>query len=395
MALSPRQHVRFWLLAAAVFGVLVWGLRDILAPFISGMVIGYLLDPIVNRMERRRIPRWLATTGVLGSFLVAMTVAIILLVPVLSAQTVALFTNLPQYVATVQQQIAGWAEEVLSRYSEQHRQGLMAAADRAVGQLYEWAESLVASLVSTTVGMFELISFLLITPVVAFYMLRDWDRFLLQVDILLPRPYAGTIRSLARRVDETLAGFVRGQLTVCLLLGTFYAVLLSLVGLNYGFVIGMGAGLLSFIPYVGSIVGFGASVGVALLQFDEASSVILVGVVFVLGQFIEGNILTPKLVGERVGLPAVWVIFALMAGGHLLGFVGLLLGVPVAAIIGVLIRFAVERYRASHYYHHGLEDDWEEVTGPPTLQKQPPSGDAPPPPAVKIIRNPTRGGDIP
>lgn len=194
--------------------------------------------------------------------------------------------------------------------------------------------------------MFNLVALLLITPIVAFYLLRDWDRLIEQADRLLPPAYAEVIRAQVRAVDRTLAGFVRGVGTVCLFLGVFYATGLTLVGLDFGLLIGLGAGLISFVPYIGATIGAIASVGLALLQFDGYLMAAVVAAIFFSGQFIEGNILQPTLVGDRVGLHPVWVIFALLAGGALLGFVGVLVAVPAAAVIGVGVRFFVGQYRA-------------------------------------------------
>ena len=196
----------------------------------------------------------------------------------------------------------------------------------------------------------SLASLLVITPVVTFYLLRDWDHLVARVDSWLPRHYAGTVRVEVRKVDEILAGFVRGQSSVCVILALFYAIGLTLAGLNFGLVIGLVAGLLSFIPFVGSAVGFVASVGMALVQFDDWLRIGIVAAIFVIGQAVEGNFLTPKLVGDRVGLHPVWVIFALLAGGFLFGFVGVLLAVPVAAVVGVLTRFLMAQYLDSTFH---------------------------------------------
>ena len=191
---------------------------------------------------------------------------------------------------------------------------------------------------------------LVVTPVVSWYLLRDWDRIIAQVDSWLPRAHRDVIREQFGLIDDTLAGFVRGQATVCLILGGAYALALELAGLQYGLVVGLISGLISFIPYVGSLVGLALSVGLAAIQFDEPMRIVLIAVIFVAGQAIEGNFLTPKLVGERVGLHAVWVLFAMLAGGSLFGFLGILLAVPVAAVIGVLVRFGLARYMDSAFY---------------------------------------------
>ena len=212
---------------------------------------------------------------------------------------------------------------------------------------------LLKGLINNGFALINLISLLLVTPVVAFYMLRDWDKFVEKVDALLPRKSKKTIREQFRQIDRALSGFIRGQFSVCVILGTYYSIGLKLVGLELGILVGFLAGLISFIPYVGSISGFVVSVVLALAQFNDYTKVLEVIAVFVIGQFVEGNFLTPKLVGDNVGLHPVWVMFALLAGGVLLGFLGLMIAVPVAAIIGVLTRYAINNYKKSNLY---LED---------------------------------------
>ncbi len=210
--------------------------------------------------------------------------------------------------------------------------------------------SVIRSVISSGFAFFNLMSLLLITPVVAFYMLRDWDKFIAKVDSLLPVKSQESIREQAREIDCTLAGFIRGQSSVCLILGTYYSLGLYFVGLELGVLVGFVAGIISFIPYVGSILGFTVSIAIAFAQFNSWEPILQVVAVFLIGQFIEGNFLTPKLVGENVGLHPVWVMFALLAGGVLLGFLGLMIAVPVAAVIGVLIRHAIINYKQSDLY---------------------------------------------
>jgi predicted PurR-regulated permease PerM len=202
-----------------------------------------------------------------------------------------------------------------------------------------------------SLAVVNLLSLVFITPVVTFYLLRDWDRIVAKVDSWLPRDHADIIRVQMGEINRTLSGFIRGQATVCLALGTIYGVGLSLVGLDLGLVIGMTSGMLSFIPYLGSITGFVTGMGLAFAQGADWHLPAMVAGVFAFGQVMEGNVLTPKLVGDKVGLHPVWIMFALLAGGTLFGFVGILLAVPVAAVIGVVVRFALSHYLASPIYH--------------------------------------------
>lgn len=348
--MTAERQLRFWGVGALVFVALLWLLGDVLLPFVAGMAVAYLLDPLVDRLERLRLRRWLATTVVLLTFILVAVLSMMLLFPLLRAQIVALIDVAPQWVAWVKGVALPRIESLVLELSPEDMERLRAAVQDYAGTVVSWVADLLRGILSGGVAIFDVISVLLITPIVAFYLLRDWDLLVDRLDGWLPRQHAPTIRAQVVEVDRTLAGFVRGQASVCLALGIFYAAALSLAGLDFGLIVGLFAGLLSFIPYVGSLVGFVTSVGIAFFQWDEPWRVALVAGIFVFGQAVEGNFLTPKLVGERVGLHPVWVIFALMAGGSLFGFLGVLLAVPVAAVIGVVVRFALTRYLGSALY---------------------------------------------
>jgi predicted PurR-regulated permease PerM len=347
MTRGTRQRW-FWLAALAIGVLTLYVLREVLAPFVAGAAVAYLLDPICDRLQRMGLGRTLATTVVTIAFVVIVALLLVLLLPTLYHQVISFIESLPAIVETVRERVQPLIEE-LREAAGQTAQIRQAAGDFA-GRAVNWVLQALGALVTGGLALVNILSLVFITPVVTFYLLRDWDRVLAHIDSLLPREHADTIREQARLVNETLSGFVRGQATVCFLLGAFYAVALSLAGLNFGLVIGLVAGVLSFIPFVGTIFGFVASSGIAFAQFDEWHRIAIVVAIFVFGQVVEGNVLTPKLVGDRVRLHPVWVIFALLAGGALFGFVGVLLAVPTAAVIGVLTRFAVSRYTASPIY---------------------------------------------
>lgn len=348
--MSPAKQLRFWLIGLGLFVLALWVLSGMLLPFVAGLAIAYLLDPVVDRLERWGLPRWLATTTVLLSFVVVLVLFALLLLPLVQAQVAHLIEVLPHYATVLRDRVLPMLDRLIHRLSPEDMERLRGAAGSYAGDVVGWVGRMLTGILSGGLALFDVLSVLFITPIVAFYLMRDWDVLVATVDGWLPRHHAETIREQAREVDSTLAGFVRGQALVCVVLGVFYAVALSAAGLDFGLVIGLVAGLLSFIPYVGSLFGFVASTGLALLQFDELWRVGIVIGIFLFGQAVEGNVLTPKLVGEKVGLHAVWVIFALLAGGSLFGFVGVLLAVPVAAVIGVLTRFALRQYLASPYY---------------------------------------------
>jgi len=348
--MSPERQLRVWLIGFGVFVALLWLLAGVLLPFVAGMAIAYFLDPLVDRLERWRVPRTVGSILVLIGFALVLVAVILLVVPVLQAQIIGLAESLPGYVEAARERFMPLARRLLRNLSPADVERLRGMAGNFAGELMTWLGTVVQGIVTGGLALFDVLSILFITPVVAFYLMRDWDRMVNALDRWLPRRKVDIIRAQAREVDRTLAGFVRGQASVCVVLGLFYALSLTAAGLTFGFSVGLLAGLLSFIPYVGSLVGFVTSTGLAMLQFQEWWSVGVVAAIFVVGQAVEGNVLTPKLVGERVGLHPVWVIFALLAGGYLVGFLGVLVALPVAAVIGVLVRFTLRQYLASDLY---------------------------------------------
>ncbi|MDN2564993.1 AI-2E family transporter [Aquibium sp. A9E412] len=351
IAARLRRQIAFWLVAAALFAGFLYLFSSILLPFLAGLVLAYFLDPIADRLEAMGLSRLAATVTILVGFVIVFVLALMLIIPVLAGQLEDFLGRLPDYLARLQalamQFDPGWFTDTIGVDTDDLRGGLSTLLAEGTAFL----AALFQSVWSSGVALVNLVSLFVVTPVVAFYMLLDWDRMIARVDGWVPRDNVETVRRLAREVDTAVAGFVRGQGTVCLILGAIYALGLTLVGLNFGLLIGLFAGLISFIPYVGSLIGLILSVGVALVQFwPEWYWVAAVAAIFFGGQFIEGNILQPNLVGKSVGLHPVWLMFALFAFGFLFGFVGLLIAVPAAAAVGVLVRFAIERYLASPLY---------------------------------------------
>lgn len=348
--MSRSRQIRFWLIGFAVFVVGLWLLREVLLPFVAGMAVAYFLDPLADRLEKWGLSRLMATVVITAGFVLVLVAALLLLVPLLQAQITAFVVRLPGYIEMLREGAEPVLERILERLPPDQVAHIRETAGSYAGDALAFVGKLLQGVLTGGFALLNLLSLLFITPVVAFYQLRDWDRMVGKVDGWLPRDHAETIRERFREIDSILAGFVRGQASVCLALGAFYAIGLTLVGLDLGLLVGLGAGILSFIPYLGTITGFVVGIGLALAQFDGYLPVALVAGVFVAGQMVEGNFLTPKLVGDRIGLHPVWVIFALLAGGALFGFVGLLLGVPVAAVIGVLVRFFLGQYLRSPLY---------------------------------------------
>ncbi len=364
-------QIGFWIAAFALLIVFLWLFSGVLLPFAAAFCIGYLLDPVADRLERLGLNRLGATLIILAAFILALVLIVILLVPVLGHQLAGLIQSFPGYVKKLQELIAQQSEYFTQGYGGELLQKLGLGGSAAsevrnqasdlVSQGATWAGAFLNSLWTRTAALVSLLSLLFVTPVVAFYMLLDWDKMIATIDGLVPLRHRDIVRALAREIDAAMAGFLRGQSLVCLFLGLWYGLGLSIIGLNFGLLIGITGGILSFIPYVGSLTVLVASSIVAIVQgWPNWHLLALAAGVFLVGQFLEGNILSPKLVGESVGLHPVWLIFALLAFGSLFGFTGLIVAVPMAAAAGVILRFAVRRYRTSQLYtnlpvtDHGL-----------------------------------------
>ena len=346
-----RRQIIFWVAAAAILGLFIYLFSEILLPFVAGMVLAYFLDPVADKLQRAGLSRAAATFLILIAFVVILAVAFVILIPVLASQLADFLARLPEYLSRLQALITSfdpqWLEQRFGVDAGSLRDGLNSVLASGVG----FVSTVFQSIWSSGVALFSLAGLFIVTPVVAFYMLLDWDHMVTKVDSWVPRNHVGTVRQIFSDINLATAGFVRGQGTLCIVLGVMYAIGLTLTGLNFGILIGLFAGLISFIPYVGSLVGLVLSVGVALVQFwPDWIMVLAVAGVFFVGQFIEGNILQPRLVGKSVGLHPVWLMFALFAFGALFGFVGLLIAVPAAAAVAVLVRFALSRYLASPLY---------------------------------------------
>jgi predicted PurR-regulated permease PerM len=349
--MSRRREWVWWLAALAALVAFLWLFSAILLPFVAGFAIAYLLDPAVDRIERLRMPRWAATGTTLALFFVIAVATLLLLAPVLDAQLGRFLDQLPRYTARLREIVQPIVQDLLDEVGGGGRKEVTQAVGGMADKAIAVVGGLLGGLWSGGLLLFNILSLLVVTPIVAFYLLRDWDRIVAKVDGYLPLRHRDVVRKLSAEIDEVLSGFIRGQAVVCLFLGAFYAIGLTLVGLDLGLVIGIFAGIVSFIPYLGAITGLLLSLLPAITQFgSDLWSIGLVVGVFVVGQFIEGNFLSPRVIGDKTRLHPVWIMFALLAGGALLGFVGVLVAVPIAASAGVVIRFLLRRYLASRLY---------------------------------------------
>jgi predicted PurR-regulated permease PerM len=354
-------QIVFWLAALAFVGLLLWLFNGVIMPFAAAFVIAYLMDPLADYLQRRGMNRLAATLFILLAVVFVLALILVLVVPILAHQSVAFIQALPGLLNKLQSLVSGVAGKLNAQYAEPVLRKLgyhspsvpemRASVGDIAGQAAGWLGGVLNSLLAHGAALISLMSLVVVTPVVAFYMLVDYHRMIAAVDGLIPPRYRGIVHQLAHQIDRTMSGFLRGQSLVCLFLGLWYGLGLSLVGLNFGLLIGITAGFLSFIPYVGSMTALVAAAIIAIVQgwphwtlFAEAIGVVVVG------QFLEGNVISPKLVGDNVGLHPVWLMFALLAFGSLFGFTGLIIAVPVAAATGVIMRFAVQKYRESHIF---------------------------------------------
>ncbi|MDO6731506.1 AI-2E family transporter [Marinovum sp. 2_MG-2023] len=346
MALPVQDQFKYWGVTAVVFAVVLWFLGDVLLPFVLGGAIAYFLDPVADRLEKMGLTRPASVAVITVLALVLFIVMALLVVPTLVAQAIDLIDIAPTLFSNLRDFLVAQFPDLVDSESTL-RQSLIAVGEK----IQSYGGKLLETLLTSAASIINIVLLFVIVPVVAVYLLVDWDNMVARVDDLLPRDHAPVIRRLAADIDKTLASFIRGMGTVCLILGTYYAVALMLAGLQFGLVVGFIAGLITFIPYVGALVGGALAVGLALFQFwGDWLSIAIVGLIFVVGQIIEGNFLTPKLVGSSVGLHPVWLLLALSVFGSLFGFVGMLVAVPVAAALGVVARFATRQYLDSRLY---------------------------------------------
>jgi len=349
--MNTSRPILFWIAIFVATTAIVVVLHQVLLPFVAGMVLAYLLDPLANRIERLGVNRAVATLAIIALAVAFITAMIILTVPIITRELSYFVERLPLYVRRVHTLATDpdrpWLSKIVG-------EGL-GEAERSIGELTKfasgWFDSIIRSAWSGGRALISILSIGIVTPIVACYLLYDWNKMVATIDNWVPPAHRETVRALAREIDKTISGFVRGQSTLCLVLALYYAVALRLIGLEHGILIGTTAGLISFIPYLGSLAGLIVSTCIAIAQFSpDWRPIWLVPVVFLVGQSLADYVLAPYLVGRRVHLNPVWVMFALFAFGYLFGFVGLLIAVPLASAIGVLTRFALKTYYASSLY---------------------------------------------
>jgi predicted PurR-regulated permease PerM len=352
-ATPAMRYQRIALLAGVI--VVLWVMlqlfNSILLPFVAAAGIAYVLDPFCSRLVHARLPRAAASLVMVIGLVVSMLLFALLLYPLVISQAALMIGRVPTYVhglsAFAAKTIAELQQHLGPEYVDAKLSDLVSSQ---AGAMLSFIADAATHIVGGGFALFNVLGLLVVTPVVAFYLLRDWPRVIAMMDGWIPHRYQASVRAQAREVDRILSAWVRGQAMCCMLLALFYAVGLSVVGLDLGLVVGLAAGALSFIPYVGTITGAVTSILLAFAQFPTWAGVIRVVFVFIVGQVLEGYVIYPRFLGDRVELPAVWVIFALFAGGAAFGILGVMLAVPVAATVGVLARFWLRRYLKSPLY---------------------------------------------
>ena len=351
-AMSPRNQILFWVVVTIAAGLLLFILRGVLLPFVAGMAIAFLFDPVADRLQALGLSRISATIVITASFFLLLIAVLVLVLPILAAEAQAFVVALPGYIERARQLLDSPAmERVRQMIGERSAPGQPQQFSGMLGDMAGWLAGLLGQALNGGIAVFNVLSLLFLTPIVSFYLLLDWDLMVERVDALLPRRHASTIRQLALEINGMLAGFVRGQVSVCILLAVFYGAGLSIAGLKFGLIAGLVAGALSFVPFLGAITGLILSLGLALVQYwPQLTPIGIIIAIFAAGQALEGNFLTPRMVGKRVRLHPLWIIFALLAFGTLLGFTGMLLAVPLAAAMGVLVRHALLIYSRSQLF---------------------------------------------
>jgi predicted PurR-regulated permease PerM len=352
----------FWI---GLFLLVVFALglvQSILLPFVTGLVIAYVLAPLVGRLEHLGLHRALASFLVLILFLLGVALIVMILVPLIQGQILQLIARVPNLVRALQDEVGQWILLLQERLPAEDVTKLRDLLGAKLGEAAIWLAGLLQGMLTSSLAILNVVSLVVVMPIVLFFLLRDWDKMVAQIDSYLPRQSLDTVRGQARAVSETLVGFIHGQALVCLILAVYYGIALTIAGIGSALALGVLIGVLAIIPILGVTTGFLLSISLAASQYGTWTAILEVVGIFVFGQLVEANFLTPKLVGDRIHLHPLWVIFALFAGGTLYGFVGILIAVPAAAVIGVLARFALSRYRESTLYDAGAPDPVTRLT---------------------------------
>jgi predicted PurR-regulated permease PerM len=354
--MKSRDKIILAFLILIAFGYFIYLIKSILTPFVCSLIIAYLLDPFVDHLhEKWRISRLQATSLILGLFLVTLICLGVVVFPIVYTQFSDLISTIPEYLTAIFTKIYPQMASMLGEFGIKISPNFaeLIENDKIATPLFDFLTNFLSNFFASSVALINILSLIFIMPILVFYLLNDWDVLVAKIHGYLPAKFAASTQRIAKEIDDTLSGYIRGQINVCLILGATYSVLLSFTGLNFGFLIGFLTGLFAFIPYIGALSGVTAAIIIALFQWGfDAINVSFVALVFVFGQILESNFLTPKLIGSRVGLHPVWIIFGLFVFGSLFGMIGILFATPLTAISGVLIRHLALEYK-KRFAHDG------------------------------------------
>ncbi|MFT5702792.1 MAG: putative PurR-regulated permease PerM [Rickettsiales bacterium] len=346
--MKPRDKIILYSATIALFFVFLYFIRPILFPFVAAIIVAYFLNPIAVKITKLKIlSRTSATIIILAVFFAVTSTILMLALPLLYSQTVSLANAIPNYIGVLTNKVYPQISEFVNQRGFEIETDLSSyLSNQNIIKFSNFIGTIMANIMQSTTVLVNIVSLIFITPILVFYLLRDWKIIVDKINNYLPHHYSADIRYLFTQINNALSSCISGQINVCLILGTFYAIFLTMAGLNFGFLIGLLTGIMSFIPYIGMLLGVSIAIIVALFQWGlDSFHIGLVVMIFLVGQIIESNFLTPKLVGDKVGLHAVWIMFGLFVFGFLLGFVGILLAMPLTAIFGVLIKFALAQYK--------------------------------------------------
>lgn len=342
-----KDKIIFFVLCFAPFCWLIYEVKSVLTPLILSFIVAYFLNPLVNYLSvKQKFSRTLAVAYVIFLFTLSVIVFVIIVFPIIQSQTASFIANIPNFFDTVSKDVYPKVMKFFAKFGINVDENLFAILnDKTLApKIAEWLRDVFIATLTSSIAVINILSMVFIAPVLIFYLLRDWNLMIKKIDSYLPKSSSAQIRKIIKEVDENLSLYIRGQVNVCLILGVIYSSGLTLVGLNFGFLIGFFTGVFSFIPYLGMICGVTAAIIVALFQYGfDLSQISMIALVFLTGQILESNFLTPKLIGSKIGLHPVWMIFGLFVFGGLFGFVGVLVSVPMTAIFSVIIKhFALE-----------------------------------------------------
>ena len=346
------QNIKFifWLIFFFIISIFLFQIKDILSPFISSILIAYLLDPLTVKLEKLGVKRTYTVSFIVILFFTILIIFFVKVTPALFDQIKDFLVALPKYEEYINSTLLVKIENITSKIDKKFGAEIHNHLSGVASKIFTYFINILGDLFNSSIAVFSMIALIFFTPILVFYCLRDWSNLVKNIKTLIPIEHKILIQEQFKQIDQVLSACIRGQLTVCFILAFYYSLTLSLLGLSYSLLLGIFAGLLTMIPFIGFLISLSLALLIAILQFSDMFHIYLTLLIFLFGTSIESYVITPKLVGEKIGLHPVWIIFALMSGGCLFGFIGMFLALPCAAIIGVIVRSIIKVYLASKVY---------------------------------------------